>query len=79
MKNASTTEKMQGEGDIEADRHYRDATEKFVKSGKVADAIKKSEPQTTKEEKELNDAEHVGLSKSRGEDPSSPRSPKRET
>jgi hypothetical protein len=79
MKNSSTTEKVQGEGDVAADRRYRDATEKFVKSGKIGDAVKKAKPQTLKEEKELDDAERVGLSKSKGEDPSLPQSPKRKT
>jgi hypothetical protein len=79
MKNSTKTDKVQGEGDIEADRHYRDSTEKFVKAGKVAEAVQKSEPQTTKEAEDLNEAERVGLSKSKGEDPSSPRSPKRNT
>ena len=79
MKNSSKSDKVQGEGDIEADRHYRDSTEKFVKSGKVPEAIKKSVPQTSKEADELKQAESIGLSKSKGEDPSSPRSPKRNT
>lgn len=77
MKNSSKSDKVQGEGDIEADRHFRDSTEKFVKSGKVSEASKKSVPQNSKEAEELEHAEDVGLSKSKGEDPSSPRSPKR--
>lgn len=77
MKNSSKPDKVQGEGDIEADRHYRDSTERFVKSGKVPEAIQKSVPQTESEAEQLKQAERVGLSKSKGEDPSSPRSPKR--
>ena len=79
MKNSMSVEKVQGEGDIEADRHYREATEKFVKSGKVANAVTKSEPQTSEEADEMKQAERLGESKSKGEDPSSPRSPKRKS
>jgi hypothetical protein len=68
---------VQGEGDYEAAKHYGDSVKDFVSSGKVEKASKTAKPISTEEEIAMDKAEKIGRSKSKGEDPSSPMSPKR--
>jgi hypothetical protein len=68
VKKSSRTNEVQGEGDIEADRHYREATEKFVKSGKVETALKNSDNQALKDSKEPKVADKAGSTRSKGKD-----------
>ena len=62
-------------GDIEAARRHRESLEAFVESGQVDDAARDAEPQTPVEEVELFEAERIGESHSKGEDPSLEKSP----
>lgn len=55
-----------GEGDREADRHYRERTEKFVKSGKVDEAARKAAEQDPEEARE---AEAQGRKRAKEVDP----------
>jgi hypothetical protein len=55
-----------GEGDREADRHYRERTEKFVKSGKVEEAAQKAKDQDPEEARE---AEEAGRKRAKELDP----------
>lgn len=77
MKTAPESQKIQGEGDYQADQRYTESAQKFVKSGKVADAAKNAAPASAAEQAELKHAEKVGASHSKGEDPASPRAPAR--
>jgi hypothetical protein len=55
--------KNEGEGNKTADRHYRDATESFIKSGKVDKAARDAEKAMESDErKELEKAEEKGKS-----------------
>ena len=65
----SKPSEVQGEGDYEAARRHRESLESFVKSGKVEQAAHDAAPKTKREADELEDAEHVGESHSKGEDP----------
>jgi hypothetical protein len=59
----------QGEGNREADRHYRDKTRDFVESGRVDDAAQKASPSSREEADELRRAEEAGRSRAKEEDP----------
>lgn len=75
MKQATSTEKIQGEGDYEANRRYTESASAFAKSGKVAEAARKAEPVTESEKQELQRAERVGAAHSKGEDPAPQHAP----
>jgi hypothetical protein len=71
MKKADSMqpEGNQGEGNKEADRHYREKTRDFVESGRVDDAARRSVPTSAEEAEELRRAEEEGRSHAREEDP----------
>lgn len=58
--------KQQGEGDREADRHYRDKTREFVESGRVDEAAKEAGKQNPEEARK---AEEAGRQRAKEEDP----------
>jgi hypothetical protein len=60
---------IQGEGDYEAGRHYDEKTREFVKSGKVDEAARSAHPKSPREQQEMQQAEEIGKSRSKGEDP----------
>jgi hypothetical protein len=78
MNPSADDPKVQGEGDYESARRYRESVESFTKSGKVDEAARNAAPGSEAEEKELERAERVGESRSKGEDPASPHSPPRQ-
>ncbi len=55
-----------GEGDREADRHYRERTREFVESGRVEEAAKKAREQDSAEAEE---AERKGRRRAKELDP----------
>jgi hypothetical protein len=59
-----------GEGNYKASREYKEATEKFVESGKVDEAARAAKPKSAEEEREMKRAEEIGKSHSKGEDQS---------
>jgi hypothetical protein len=59
----------QGEGNKEADRHYREKTRDFVESGRVDEAARRSAPTSAEEAEELRRAEEEGRSHAKEEDP----------
>jgi hypothetical protein len=59
----------QGEGNKEADRHYREKTRDFVESGRVDEAARRSAPTSADEAEELRRAEEEGRSHAKEEDP----------
>jgi hypothetical protein len=67
----------QDAGGIEAARRHRESVESFVESGQVEDAARDAEPQTPVEEVEMFEAERVGESHSKGEDPALQHAPPR--
>jgi hypothetical protein len=77
MKPVIDPSQVQGEGDYKATRRHRESVRTFVKSGKVAEAVHDAAPKTTQEEQALTDAERVGESHSKGEDPALKHSPPR--
>lgn len=58
--------KTQGEGDREADRHYREKTRDFVESGKVDEAAEKAGDQDPEEARK---AEEAGRKRAKEVDP----------
>jgi hypothetical protein len=61
--------KVQGEGDYEAARRYDEAARGFAQSGKVEPAARKAAPRDAQEAKDIEKAEDIGKSRSKGEDP----------
>jgi len=65
---------VQGEGDYASDRKYTESVQSFVKSGKVEQATRDAKPASAEDEKEMQRAEVVAESHSKGEDPALRRS-----
>jgi hypothetical protein len=59
----------QGEGDKEADRRYRERTEKFLKSPHGQEEIKHAGDVSDKERAELEKAEEQGRKRAKERDP----------
>jgi hypothetical protein len=59
----------QGEGNVEAGRHYNEKTRDFVESGEVDDAARRATPQSSQESEDLRRAEEQGRSHAKEEDP----------
>ena len=60
---------VQGEGDYEAARRFDKAEQGFVKSGKVDDGARKAQPGDNAQAADLERAEEIGKSHSKGEAP----------
>jgi hypothetical protein len=60
---------VQGEGNYEAARRYDKAARDFAQSGKVEDAARKAKPHGDRESAEMQEAEKIGKSHTKGEDP----------
>jgi hypothetical protein len=68
QKSQGEEQKNQGEGDREAARRFNQSEQDFVKQGKVDRAAQAAQPNSPQEERELEQAEQEGLSRSKGED-----------
>jgi hypothetical protein len=60
---------VQGEGDYEAGRRYDKSAREFAQSGKVGEAARKAKPRSERESTQMKEAEDIGKSRSKGEDP----------
>jgi hypothetical protein len=60
---------VQGEGDYEAARRFDKSERDFVKSGKVGERSGEAQPHDAAEASDMNTAEQVGRSHSKGEAP----------
>ena len=69
MKPNTAPNTVQGEGDYKSAKRYDESVQSFIKAGKVPDAALKAKPANPKEAKSLENAEKIGLSHSKGEDP----------
>ena len=65
----SDKSKVQGEGDYDAARRFDQAERRFVESGKVREGADKARPRNAEEQAEMDKAEDVGKSHSKGELP----------
>lgn len=59
----------QGEGNVEAGRHYNRDTREFVQSGQVERAARDAAPESQQESEALRRAEEAGRSRAKEEDP----------
>ncbi len=59
----------QGEGDIEADRRYREHAQEFVESARGKQEIENPKKLSPEEEKEVERAERAGKQRAKEEDP----------
>jgi len=60
---------VQGEGDYRAARRYNEATREFVEDEDVAEAARDAEPQSEREQQQLERAEQAGRRRAKDEDP----------
>ena len=65
----ATSGANEGEGNKTADRHYREATEKFVNSERGKQEIEHAGDVSASEEREIESAEEQAKSRARGHDP----------
>ncbi|HEY9238007.1 MAG TPA: hypothetical protein VIP10_04125 [Burkholderiaceae bacterium] len=68
MTRPTPDKELQGEGNYDATRRYDKAAREFVESGRVDDAAAAAEPTSTEEAQEMERAEEIGKSRSKGED-----------
>lgn len=68
-KTSPAHNQVQGEGDYKAARRYDKSAHDFAKSGKVTEAARKAGPNDPKEAEDLKQAEDIGRSHTKGEDP----------
>jgi hypothetical protein len=71
MRRASVSEKNrnQGEGDRESAKRYNEATQKFVKSGRVDKAARDATHMTDEERRAAEQAEQAGKRRAKELDP----------
>jgi len=67
----------EGEGNKTADRHYREATEKFVNSDRGKSEIEHAGNVSSSEERDIERAEEEAKSRARGHDPEEVRGTRR--
>ena len=65
----SDDKKQYGEGNYEATRDYNARTKRFIESGKVEQAAEDAAPHDEAEAAEMRDAEEIGKSHAKEEDP----------
>ena len=69
MPNNKNQVPAKGEGNHEADRRYREETERFIASGRVDEAAREAQRALEEEGEELEAAEQEGRSRVAEEDP----------
>jgi hypothetical protein len=62
VHNTTDQSKVQGEGDYESARRFREDTKEFLKKADVPDLARRAAPQSEEEAAELQKAEEVGRS-----------------
>jgi hypothetical protein len=62
----------QGEGDRESARRFNEDEQKFVQSGRVPEAARRSTPRDANEAQQMQQAEEAAKSHARDEDPTVP-------
>jgi alpha-beta hydrolase superfamily lysophospholipase len=67
-KDQAPTAKVQGEGDYEAARRYRESVTNFTSKADIEAAARAAATHSTAEKRELERAEDVGRERSKGED-----------
>ena len=66
---ADPKQNIQGEGDKESDRKYRERTSEFVKSKRGQEEIERAGNLSEEEMKRLSEYEEKGKARAKGEDP----------
>ena len=62
----------QGEGDRESARRFNEDEQKFVQSGRVAEAARQAAPRDANEQQQMQQAEEAAKSHAKDEDPTVP-------
>jgi hypothetical protein len=69
MANEKDPQTGKGEGDHQADKRYREETEKFIASGRVDEAAREAQRALAEDPEELEAAEEAGRARAAEEDP----------
>lgn len=69
MAGKRKTSKVQGEGDYEAARRYRNRVESYVATHDSAAEARNAKPRSAREAEALKAAEEAGKRRAKGEDP----------
>ncbi len=67
MTTPTKKDPVQGEGDYDAARRYDKSAKEFAESGKVEQAAHDAAPQSAEQASEMQEAENIGKSHSKGE------------
>jgi len=67
--NGGPRSRVQGEGDYEAARRYREEVKEYLEHSNVDERARAAKPDSAKQERELALAEEQGKTRSKGEDP----------
>jgi len=65
----TTRDKGHGEGNYKATRDYNERTKRFMESGKADEAARHAEPHDAAEAADMENAERIGQSRAKEEDP----------
>jgi hypothetical protein len=68
-RDATSHDRVEGEGSYSGTKDYNERTKKFIESGKVEEAARNAEPKSEEERQAMRDAERIGRERSKGEDP----------
>jgi len=60
---------VEGEGSYSGTKEYNERTRRFIESGRVEEAARDAEPKSEEERRAMQDAERVGKSRAKDEDP----------
>ena len=68
-RDSTSHDQVEGEGSYSGTKDYNERTKRFIESGKVEEAARNAEPKTEEERHALQEAERIGKSRAKGEDP----------
>ena len=69
MARLANNSKVQGEGDYQAARRYRQRVKDYLEGADVRKAARKAAPRSSGEARQLSAAEAAGKKRAKGEDP----------
>ena len=68
-RHRASDDHVEGEGSDSGTKDYNERTKRFIESGQVEEAARNAEPRSEEERQELREAERIGKSRAKGEDP----------
>ena len=69
QRDSTSHDQVEGEGSYSGTKEYNERTKRFIESGKVEEAARNAEPKSEEEKRAMQEAERIGKSRAKGEDP----------